>query len=57
MKGKFPRETINGKSVGVRQPNELTYSIHDEVTRKVADKIDREEQAMAQHAKEAKLSH
>jgi len=55
-KGMFPRETINGKSVGIRQPNEVTYSIHDEVTRKVAEKIEREEQLAAQQAKEAKFS-
>jgi len=57
MEGKFPRETINGKDVAIRQPNEITYSIRDEVTRRVADKIDREEKATAQRAKDAALSH
>ena len=51
-KGLFPRETINGKSVGIRQPNEVSYSIHDEVTRKVAEKIDREEKETAKHAQD-----
>jgi len=52
-KGMFLRETINGKDVGIRQPNEISYSIYDEVTRKVAAKIAAEEQA-TERAKKAK---
>ena len=48
----FPREVINGKDVGIRQPNEVSYSIYDEVTRKVAAKIEKEEQEAAKRAKD-----
>ena len=56
MEGKFPREVINGKDVAVPQPNEQSYSIHDEVTRKVAAKIEHEEQMAAKRAKDAVLT-
>ena len=54
-KGMFPRETINGKDVSIRQPNEISYSILDEVTRKVATKIDQEERINAERAKAARI--
>ncbi|MDY6408030.1 MAG: hypothetical protein SPL08_04970 [Pseudomonadota bacterium] len=53
-KGKFPTETLNGKVVGIRQPNEVTYSIHDEITRKVAGKIDIEEKEASIRMKNAR---
>ena len=37
-------EKINGKSVLVPAPNELTHSVRDEITRKTAEKIAREDE-------------
>ena len=55
-KGKFPSETINGKTVLIPQPNEIGYSIHAEVTRKIAAKINSEEKKTAKYIKDNTLS-
>ena len=55
-KGLFKFEEINGKSVAVPHPNEISYSIHDEMTRKVADKIEQEEKMANERTKTSKLS-
>jgi len=43
-------ENINGKKIIVPEKNQISYSVRDEVTRKVGAKIAREDQLMAQKA-------